>query len=454
MKKIYAFFAAALMSVSMFASLEQVPTVADLSAIYDGTTNVVLCCYFDETPCNDVVLAGSYNEWSDNPANCQKFEALEGFDGWYVAEAPYAEGFMAKPLQLKNGDFDGWTYQVGDPRAWENKGGDGTKTITLTAEGDKSDDYPDGCQTKAEYPEGAGFYVYEIKYWQYHKTPCEYIPSHKYTIYLFAPECEYVQPAIVGNFDKWSGTAMNKTTYEGDEAYMYEVTSEEGKEFKFFDLVLKWTNEIEFYNNDSDKWDKGQNIHFPVAMQDTILVFDYSDPDMARWQVCTAPEEAVDVYILLDAPAGAPAAGVEVVGSFNEWADPNKGGVPVVMSYDPEKGLYAGAIQAKSTDEFKFREAGSWDNQIQQWIPANEENPEGKWDDMKNMKIGDEWEEIEGEKFIVLDFSNPEVYKWKVDAQGIENIVLTEKAQKVVVDGVLYIVRDNKMFNVQGAQVR
>ncbi len=38
--------------------------------------------------------------------------------------------------------------------------------------------------------------------------------------------------------------------------------------------------------------------------------------------------------------------------------------------------------------------------------------------------------------------------------QGIENVVLTEKAQKVVVDGVIYIIRDNKMFNLQGAQVR
>ena len=41
-----------------------------------------------------------------------------------------------------------------------------------------------------------------------------------------------------------------------------------------------------------------------------------------------------------------------------------------------------------------------------------------------------------------------------VHGQGIENITLTEKAQKVVVDGVIYIVRDNKMFNLQGAQVR
>ena len=41
-----------------------------------------------------------------------------------------------------------------------------------------------------------------------------------------------------------------------------------------------------------------------------------------------------------------------------------------------------------------------------------------------------------------------------VYGQGVENVVLGEKAQKVIVDGVLYIVRDGKMFNVQGAQVR
>lgn len=46
-------------------------------------------------------------------------------------------------------------------------------------------------------------------------------------------------------------------------------------------------------------------------------------------------------------------------------------------------------------------------------------------------------------------------YWAEVDSeQGIENIELTEKAQKVAVDGVLYIIRDNKMYNVQGARVR
>lgn len=41
-----------------------------------------------------------------------------------------------------------------------------------------------------------------------------------------------------------------------------------------------------------------------------------------------------------------------------------------------------------------------------------------------------------------------------LSTEGIEEVVLTESVQKVMVDGVLYIVRDNKMYNVQGVQVR
>ena len=41
--------------------------------------------------------------------------------------------------------------------------------------------------------------------------------------------------------------------------------------------------------------------------------------------------------------------------------------------------------------------------------------------------------------------------EWKA---AIENIVLTEKVNKVIMDGVVYVVRDGKLFNMQGAQVR
>jgi len=40
------------------------------------------------------------------------------------------------------------------------------------------------------------------------------------------------------------------------------------------------------------------------------------------------------------------------------------------------------------------------------------------------------------------------------DEQGIENVVLTDKAQKVMIDGALYIIRNNKLYNVQGAVVK
>jgi len=52
------------------------------------------------------------------------------------------------------------------------------------------------------------------------------------------------------------------------------------------------------------------------------------------------------------------------------------------------------------------------------------------------------------------EFASGAQLKLLQKAEGIENVVLTEKAQKVVVDGVIYIIRDNKMFNLQGAQVR
>lgn len=56
--------------------------------------------------------------------------------------------------------------------------------------------------------------------------------------------------------------------------------------------------------------------------------------------------------------------------------------------------------------------------------------------------------QVPSQKFI------PKFWIEEAPAEGIENIMLTEKAHKVVVDGVVYIVRDGKMFNLTGTQVR
>ena len=37
---------------------------------------------------------------------------------------------------------------------------------------------------------------------------------------------------------------------------------------------------------------------------------------------------------------------------------------------------------------------------------------------------------------------------------AVENVMVDAKAQKVMVDGVIYIVRDNKMYNLQGTELK
>lgn len=53
---------------------------------------------------------------------------------------------------------------------------------------------------------------------------------------------------------------------------------------------------------------------------------------------------------------------------------------------------------------------------------------------------------------IILEIKNGTMKK--VDPLAVENVFTTVKAQKVMMDGTLYIIRGNKMFDVRGAQVR
>lgn len=74
---------------------------------------------------------------------------------------------------------------------------------------------------------------------------------------------------------------------------------------------------------------------------------------------------------------------------------------------------------------------------------------------------------IPGDKIMVVgkltnnfynDKNTAQIYQGQITLeeklQAIENIVLTEKINKVIVNGELYIVRDGKMYNVNGTQVR
>ena len=122
------------------------------------------------------------------------------------------------------------------------------------------------------------------------------------------------------------------------------------------------------------------------------------------------------------------------------------------LTWNPSTDFFEATFEAKASQFFKFRSAGSWDQELELYNEA-----EDAWAKIADNQLvfSQLWEGEEGARTLSLDFSDPAKARWtEAPVQGIENITLTEKAQKVVVDGVLYIVRDNKMFNVQGTQVR
>ena len=446
MKKFYAIVAAALMSATMFA---KAPTAADLANEYDVVNNVVFCINFiDEAEvCNDIRFVGTPNGWGkglDAPegaqeafANCEKFLPVPGFDGWYAAELPYSEGFEGKPVQEpKSGEWT-WDYQCGDVEAWVHVDG-GDLEITPGFENE--------CNIKAP---AAGAYIYQLKYWKAHKSPCGVIVTHKYTVKLYAPDaCPDMLPTIAGDFEGWKGTPMNADV-DADFNTVYTITFEdqEGHAFKIkAGDPGDWSNEMQFYDEENDAWSNFANQTLGAEEE---IVLDRADNEKFRFALCSN-EETVSVFVSLKAPAGAPAEGVEIIGTFDSWA-----GTAMTL----KDGAWQVTVDATASQFFKFRSAGTWNTQILVLTPAEEEGAEAEWKEFGDgdLTFGKLWVDGEGAQagyqVINLDFSDAAKYKWK-ETEGIEEVVLTEQAQKVVVDGVLYIVRDNKLFNVQGAQVR
>ena len=174
MKKIFTFLFAALMSVSMFGSKDVVPADNVLSDYYnDG--DVCVCIFIPaDLACNDIVLTGSFNNWSTT--NCPAFESIEGYDGWYVASfEPEAEpdenkGMQAMPVILSNsGAFDR-KYQAGAVTAI--RGGVEVQQGAVAGEIEL-------IHYGADAPN-----VFTIDAWK--NNPCTEAPSVTYTLQLVA----------------------------------------------------------------------------------------------------------------------------------------------------------------------------------------------------------------------------------------------------------------------------
>lgn len=450
MKKLFAFVAAALFSVATFASREAVPSDADLAAYATGTYTM---CIYNADVCNDIVLNGTFTaptldaNWSTSVEDLLKFVAVDGFEGWYVVTwndttgaAEAAGGVQAKPIQLDGSGNFNWDYQLG-PDAELIRG---TAELLSANNGSEVD-------IKNIQP---GIVVIDVKSWK--NNPCTAV-YHVYNITFISPDCnaeDFVVPAISGGFNGWAQEALTLNELKTAErqkqnlpgaVFEYSVKAAEGSEFKFRSAVewgKDWTNELKEYDAENDAWNAYNGGNNFVLGEETNLVFDLGDPDKYSWTNCEKPEvyEEKEFDYTINV-ANAPVCGEAVLAIVGGYAACNW---TVANAVAVENG--AAALHAKNTDEFKFLDKSK----------VLDEDPENDWSNevkgfaqttFHKADIADGTED----GVIAIDLAEAQFAEC---AQGIENITLTEKAHKVVVDGVLYIVRDNKMFNVQGTQVR
>ena len=450
MKKLFAFVAAALFSVATFASREVVPTDADLASY---ATETYTMCIYNDGACNDIVLNGTFTaptlgaNWSTSVEDLLKFVAVDGFEGWYVVSwndttgaAEADGGVQAKPIQLDGSGNFNWDYQLG-PDAELIRG---TAELLSANNGTEVD-------IKNIQP---GIVVIDVKSWK--NNPCTAI-YHVYNITVISPDCnedDFVVPAISGGFNGWAQEALTLNELKTAErqqqnlpgaVFEYSVKAAEGSEFKFRSAVewgKDWTNELKEYDAENDAWNAYNGGNNFVLGEETNLVFDLGDPAKYSWTNCEKPEvyEEKEFDYTINV-TNAPVCGEAVLAIVGGYAACNW---TVANAVAVENG--AAALHAKNTDEFKFLDK----SKVLDEDPENDWSNEVKGFDQTTFHKADLADGAE-DGVIAIDLAEAQFAEC---AQGIENITLTEKAQKVVVDGVLYIVRDNKMFNVQGTQVR
>ena len=428
MKKFYAFVAAAFVSVAMFASREVVPSDADLASY---ATKAYTMCIFNESACNDIVLIGTYVNWSSS-ADLEVFKPVEGFEGWYVATwDDEAEDVQAKPVQLDGSGNFSWDYQLGPDaelirgNAELNPGNNGTEVDIQKIQ--------------------PGILVIDVKSWK--NDPCTAV-YHIYSFTLVSPDCneeDYITPAISGGFNNWAQEAMTMNELKTAErqqqglpgaVFEFSAKAAEGSEYKFRsseEWGKDWSNQLKVYDAENDEWkafNDGANL---VLGEETVLVYDLGDPEKYSWDNCEkpAPELEFDYVITV---ANAPVCGEAVLGVVGGYEACNWNPAEAAAVVDGVANLHA-----KNSDEFKFVDKViGWDNEVIGFDQTT----------FHNADIAD------GEEDGKISIDLAEAYFAACAPQGIENVTLSENAQKVIVDGNLYIVRDGKMFNAQGAQVR
>ncbi|MCQ2339896.1 MAG: hypothetical protein MJZ79_03840 [Paludibacteraceae bacterium] len=422
MKKIFSFVAAALMSVSMFAFDGPVPADSDLD-FEAGKLTVAI--HFSKV-CGDVYFVGTYNNWAKGEGsvesfdNCQKFKAVEGFDGWYQIQIEdESESIEGKPVHTTPDGAWSWDYQTGDAASWELIRG----TVNISGGYSGESDLKGYDKTTPV--------VLVSNAWK--NDPCSIVYAN-YHIVVDAPLCGGFAPMLIGGFDGWKGTPM-----KADEAnfnYYLNIRTAVGGEFKIVAVPTDggdpWANELQ-YKDSTGAWANFANQVLPDGETDPIVVnLDYSDETKYRYAKCAV---ALDYDIYLKAPAMCQDITPAIVGS----ATPGGWDAGTEMTWVSENTWYIKLEAAQG--EYKFYDLNlGWENEIQMLNPET-----GEWGGTPNLTLGDE-------TTVTIDYSDAATYRWKMcEATGIAEVKAAIKNDgKYFINGTLYIKKGDKLVNVLG----
>lgn len=107
-----------------------------------------------------------------------------------------------------------------------------------------------------------------------------YADVDSFTITLHTVYCGDYVPAVSGTANRWGISAMHRVS---DSVWVVRIPSDAYNEIKFQDTKGNWSNEIEFYDADTQSWQKLSNIHLSPNPDQR---FDFTNPQLYRWSGC------------------------------------------------------------------------------------------------------------------------------------------------------------------------
>jgi hypothetical protein len=263
-----------------------------------------------------------------------------------------------------------------------------------------------------------------------------------------APSAKYY---VVGDMTNWAVNAdyemtPNNVRVDTDEEYKFDITLTTANQFK----VVKVEGETQTWYPDGMGNNYGEHGEIERDGDYTIYFRPALDGDDDWFYNCimairhATPERVVVAALFPE--NGMPTEGVKIFGSFSEEE--------FDMTLIIETGGYIHSeIMAADQDEFMFRDAADEENVLVV------RNAAGQWEEAV-FTFDEEWEQdtYKGEpvKMIDMDLSDNSKYAWaNAIPEGLEE-VQSEKAEsrKIMLNGMLYIVRDGKMYNVLGTEMK